>query len=209
MLSVNKIFSFLFFILLLQIQVNADIGNTKWLNYVDFKSGSSNPNSPFYFPQKPPDIFQNGKDTISPPPGKITSIKKDTLNKESQKQIEDAKNGQKEVYGEKDFSNLIIGRWKINIGGIVGSRDEKHFFYSGTLTIKKDGNNLSATLDLGLGTENLEGISFDGKNIKFIRETLVSVQTYKGKVDGKKITGTFIHEDQKQKVTQYWEAERF
>jgi hypothetical protein len=101
----------------------------------------------------------------------------------------------------------LVGRWKINGGGLVGSADEKRIYYTGTLSIRSDGKNLSGTLNFG-SDETLQGVSFNGNVLTFIRKNSACTQTYRGTLSGRRLTGTFMHKDAKQTATQYWDAQK-
>lgn len=108
-----------------------------------------------------------------------------------------------------DAVSPIAGTWAINSGGVVGTPDEKHISYRGTLTISASGQGLTATLQFaGSGAETLRDVHFSENVLTFVRTTSSATQSYKATLRGQELVGTFVHKDPSRTLTQYWEARK-
>jgi hypothetical protein len=106
-----------------------------------------------------------------------------------------------EIKGEKDLTELDS-----NLHSIYGSWEIVGNGYHGTMELGK----IDSTIQFELGPEKLTNISFDGKNVKFYRNSNYGPeysQLYTGVLSGDTMTGTFKQLNIPDGIFQ-WSAER-
>lgn len=99
----------------------------------------------------------------------------------------------------------ITGSWAISTGGGVGSSQENHAFYQGTLSFSTVDGRLHGRLEIGGGPETLQNVAFESGAVSFDRPLSNGiVQHYTGTLQEGRLRGTFTHGT----ARQAWWAEK-